>query len=582
MSALPKITVVTPNYNQAPFLEQTLDSVLSQGYPSLEYIVVDGNSTDGSMDIIRKYKRYLAHIIHEPDTGHANALNKGFRRSTGEVMCWINSDDILLPGALKRVGEVFRQLPNVVWLTGQRNTINESGDYLPPHPFKRWSWVRFLCGDYRHIQQESTFWRRSLWLQAGGYLDERLKLANDFELWIRFFRFALLHSVDVPLGAFRVRSGQRSVAHYAEYEKECESVMREFVRDLPAVLLAKFAHLIPEGQLVSRSSPPTNLPEQALTLLDPPLVHIEPSTWKVRLDDGRTPEPPEGFAPDIEQFEDLKFDGSSCLGWCGGPDFNSEDLIAISLDISLPVGKSPSKNTAPALIGPFVLTDQGNGRFKVLVPGIEESISLNVANQAFRLVWLRTENNRQVLLLDGVVIREVELSTEMLPLHNHVVLGAGIEGKFWEGTFDVVSITTKSRSSGKLITRMLRHSKGVLSLPRYAAHDCPLTGLRRIFDRSTDASQIEKLEFWSGNGGNRPVEPTSFSEANRLLRANESSKAMIIYLRLYEERPLKIYADNALLAARRLGMRHIKSIDQLRKAVLMGQKLLAEVTESRW
>lgn len=126
------------NFNGARLLEQTTRSVLEQGYPQLEYIVVDGGSTDGSMAIVDCYRGQLAHVICEPHQGHADALNKGLRLATGEVMCWINSDDLPLPGALHTVGEIFGTIPEVHWLTGQRNTAGEGGQLRPAHPLRRW------------------------------------------------------------------------------------------------------------------------------------------------------------------------------------------------------------------------------------------------------------------------------------------------------------------------------------------------------------------------------------------------------------------------------------------------------------
>ncbi|MDX1744212.1 MAG: glycosyltransferase family 2 protein, partial [Ruegeria sp.] len=212
MPELPRISLVIPNLNCAKFIERTIRSVLDQNYPNLELILSDGGSTDGSLEIIEKYRSDFANIISEPDSGQANALNKGFAYATGEIMGWINSDDILLPGSLSFVGSLFALNPKTEWLTG-RVTIIDEEDQIQcierPRPLTH---NRFLAADYQWIQQESTFWRCSLWERAGGYLNESLNFAVDGELWLRFSRHAQLTPVHKQIGAFRIRSGQRSEA----------------------------------------------------------------------------------------------------------------------------------------------------------------------------------------------------------------------------------------------------------------------------------------------------------------------------------------------------------------------------------
>ena len=113
---LPKISIITPSFNQAEFLEQTITSVFSQNYPNLEYIIIDGGSTDRSVEIIKKYADKLTYWVSEPDKGHGDALNKGFNHSTGEIMAWINSDDFYFPWTFSIVSEIFKDLPQIYWL----------------------------------------------------------------------------------------------------------------------------------------------------------------------------------------------------------------------------------------------------------------------------------------------------------------------------------------------------------------------------------------------------------------------------------------------------------------------------------
>ncbi|HEX3933762.1 MAG TPA: glycosyltransferase family 2 protein [Puia sp.] len=224
----PKITIVTPNYNQAEFLEQTILSVTEQQYPDLEYIIIDGGSTDGSIEIIKKYEKHLAYWISEPDEGLYHALQKGFDKASGEVLGWINSDDMLHPGSLSVIGEIFSSFEKIRWITGCPSALDEKGRTVAVADGKQWSKYNFYLYDYRWIQQESTFWRRSLWQQAGSQLNLQIKYAADFELWLRFFRYEKLFTVHTIFGGFRFRSsGQLSFAHREKYLKEAEQLIGE-------------------------------------------------------------------------------------------------------------------------------------------------------------------------------------------------------------------------------------------------------------------------------------------------------------------------------------------------------------------
>jgi hypothetical protein len=200
----PRIILVTPVFNSAPYLEQTIQSVISQQYPNLEYFIEDGGSTDGTLEIIRKYERQLSGWTSAPDKGLYDALNRGFARSSSEIMGWINASDMLHVGSLFVVGSVFGALPEVEWITGRPTGFSEEGMTVGvSRRLKRWSRLRFLAGSDRFIQQESTFWRRSLWERAGGALSTAYRVEGDFELWVRFFRHALLYSVDALIGGWR-------------------------------------------------------------------------------------------------------------------------------------------------------------------------------------------------------------------------------------------------------------------------------------------------------------------------------------------------------------------------------------------
>lgn len=226
----PKITVVTPSFNQGAYLEQTITSILDQGYPNLEYIVIDGGSTDNSVEIIQKYGHFLTFWVSEKDKGLYDALQKGFEKSTGEIMCWINSDDMHHRRSLFTIAELFKDFPKVNWIMGKNTYYDEEGRafvYGSNFFNERWSKWKMYDQDGQYIQQESVFWRRSLWDKSGSYIDTTFSLAADAELWARFFRHDQLYSTELLLSGFRFRSGnQKSKDQRAEYIAELRAVIQ--------------------------------------------------------------------------------------------------------------------------------------------------------------------------------------------------------------------------------------------------------------------------------------------------------------------------------------------------------------------
>ena len=229
----PKISIVTPSYNDARYIERTILSVIDQGYPNLEYIIIDGGSTDGSVDIIKKYQDRISYWISERDNGMYYAIQKGFERSSGDIMGWINSDDVLHPGSLFTIGQIFGDYPAVNWLEGFPNTIDEQGRIVYASSVYEVDKLFFYQKKHQHsfkyIQQESTYWRRDLWERAGAYISTSYKYAGDFELWMRFFRMEKLHTVYALLGSFRLsNSGRASVEHYNDYVQETFSILEKY------------------------------------------------------------------------------------------------------------------------------------------------------------------------------------------------------------------------------------------------------------------------------------------------------------------------------------------------------------------
>lgn len=178
------ISIVTCSYQQSRYLDATMRSVLDQNYANLEYIIVDGGSSDNSTEIIKKYEDRLAYWVSERDRGQTDALIKGFKRSTGEILGWLCSDDLLLPGALERINKFFLEHPQVNAVYGDALWIDQYGNLIRPK--KEMSFNRFVfLYDHNYIPQPSMFWRRSLYERVGG-LNESFNLAMDSDLWDRF------------------------------------------------------------------------------------------------------------------------------------------------------------------------------------------------------------------------------------------------------------------------------------------------------------------------------------------------------------------------------------------------------------
>ena len=210
-SNLPRIAICTPSFNQAPFLDQTIASVLSQGYTNLDYWVQDGGSTDESSEVLARWAESGLRYAIADDDGQADAINKGFAQVDGEIMAWLNSDDLLLPGSLEAVGRVFAEQPEVDVVYGHRILVDTAGRdigrwIMPKHDDEILTWA-----DY--VPQETMFWRRSLWDTVGSQLDISFRFALDWDLILRFREAgAKFHRIPQFLGAFRIHEEQKTSA----------------------------------------------------------------------------------------------------------------------------------------------------------------------------------------------------------------------------------------------------------------------------------------------------------------------------------------------------------------------------------
>lgn len=244
---LPKITIVTPVFNGEAHIRETIESVLSQNYPNLEYIVVDGGSTDGTMKIVREYESQLAHIISEPDNGMYDAVAKGFDLATGDVLGYINADDVFEPGGLLHVGEYFRDHPKA-YVAYREDTINVQGWRFPNAFQPHVDLFDMLRG---HILfQDGVHFRREAYVAVGG-MSRTLRLAGDYDLWLRLARYFKLHRAPGHVSSFRIRAGQLSgnMPPYWAEQKIAQAEVRKtlrwfnYVRRLPRYLLKRALRL---------------------------------------------------------------------------------------------------------------------------------------------------------------------------------------------------------------------------------------------------------------------------------------------------------------------------------------------------
>lgn len=256
------ISIITPSYNQGEYIEDTILSVCTQkGSFFIDYIIVDNESTDQSFDKILKYYQIInkgklvnkiknvkfyqcqsktlkttckgisLRYLHEKDTGHGNGLNKGFSLAIGDVLAWINSDDKYHPGAFQAVNEIFNKFPNIKWLMGRPTWYNQNGQCTGEGKIYK-NIYDFLNNDYQWIQQESTFWRKKLWTETGGQINENYKLMVDGELWCRFFKKTELYHLDRVLGGYRSHETNRANIYMDKVIEEMNKAISELRNDI--------------------------------------------------------------------------------------------------------------------------------------------------------------------------------------------------------------------------------------------------------------------------------------------------------------------------------------------------------------
>ncbi len=210
MNKKPLVSIVTPSYNQGQFLEDTIRSVLEQDYENIEYIVIDGGSSDNSLEIIKKYSKQIAYYVSESDNGQTEAINKGFAKANGQILAWLNSDDTLEPGAIKEAVEFLQTHPEIGMVYGDANYIDEFGNDIGRFPAAQTDYKRLRQG-YVHIPQQASFWRAELFEQVGP-LDENIYFAMDYDLWVRLAKISELKYHPRTWANFRLHSGAKTIA----------------------------------------------------------------------------------------------------------------------------------------------------------------------------------------------------------------------------------------------------------------------------------------------------------------------------------------------------------------------------------
>ncbi len=239
-----RISVITPSFNQARFLPATLASVGEQAHDDIEHILIDGGSNDGSVEVIQAHADQLAFWVSEPDEGQTDALCRGFDRATGDIYCWLNSDDLFEPWTLREVVAFFESHPDVDFVYGDATWISDDGAVLKPK--REHSFARFVfLHDHNFIPQPSAFWRRSLYERVGG-LDRSFNLAMDADLWARFAEVTKPVHVARPWSRMRFYPEQKNTALRPASLEEMERIRSRYTgsRVIPRRVLRMTARVL--------------------------------------------------------------------------------------------------------------------------------------------------------------------------------------------------------------------------------------------------------------------------------------------------------------------------------------------------
>ena len=247
MNKFPKISLITPSFNHAKFIRITIDSILSQNYPNLEYIVMDGGSIDGTVEILKSYGKRIR-WISKKDKGQSDAINKGFKIATGEIVGFINSDDYLAPGSLNKIAEFFTVNINAYFVTGKCYVVDENNHEVREIVtlYKNFflKFLRSTCLIYiiNYISQPATFWRKKI-MKKVGYFDENLHYSMDYEYWLRLLQYYKLYFIDEYLAYYRVHNASKAVMSPENQFQIEYDISRKYTK-FPIMLLIHKAHYL--------------------------------------------------------------------------------------------------------------------------------------------------------------------------------------------------------------------------------------------------------------------------------------------------------------------------------------------------
>jgi glycosyltransferase involved in cell wall biosynthesis len=243
-SEWPRISIVTPSYNQGQFIEETIRSVLLQGYPNLEYIIIDGGSTDNSVEIIRKYEPWLTYWVSKPDKGQTDAIQQGFNLITGVVWNWLNSDDLLEPNALQKIGTAYLSNNSATIYSGELTVFGNGAPYLHPKCFQRLS--ELVCvWEKWPTPQPAVFLSRRACREVNG-VNASLRYAMDYDLYLKIAQLPgfIVHDVSVPIARFRLHPLSKTSSQAAAFKREILQVFDSFA--------GQYQSLLPKGWRKSR------------------------------------------------------------------------------------------------------------------------------------------------------------------------------------------------------------------------------------------------------------------------------------------------------------------------------------------
>lgn len=328
MPSILKISIVLLNTGAGRFLDQAINSVTMQAGPNLDLILVDTSATPSAQASLERYRPWASHILSVPGASQAEALNRGFAHATGETMGWLDSQAVLLPGALCRIGRLFAARETLSWITGRQIRLDAAGEIVLNAPPRALSQLRFLAGDCQWIHPETTFWRRSLWTRAGGRMDSGLQLAFDTDLWFRFFQHSPLHPVDTDIAAFRRDPDQRAGTRQA-YRAELESLIARH-RAHAEPLRRKTHPAIFDGAPLPRlRNQVAGLP--GIAAEDPQILSVPQIDSGLRNPRHKVVPPPDAptSASDLTGFWG-RHTGERCIIMGNGPSLNQMDLRAFA------------------------------------------------------------------------------------------------------------------------------------------------------------------------------------------------------------------------------------------------------------